>query len=205
MESANDKNEESRKKKMAAFVQKQAEARKRVEPGLMKFIVSLAVEGERSAVVLGAERINVSLEALLQSFLRPSLQKEDELFEANGALGTFSRKIEMAYRIGLIDLGFKRALDLVRRLRNDFAHATEVETLEDHKHSQRVKALRELMAKEREGTIEAMSWEFQKANPQSKTYLSCVMILLLKLELVRYHMERPEIFVPAKVNYQDPD
>ena len=54
----------------------------------------------------------------------------------------------MAYRLGLMDLEFKQALDLIRGLRNDFAHATKIETLADLRYSERVKALEKLVAAE---------------------------------------------------------
>ena len=109
------------KERLAAFQETTEAAKKEIMPELLEFFVTLGMEGERSSVVLGAERINVALEALIKSSLQPSLNKTDALFTSDGALASFSRKIEMAYRLGLIDLPFKQALDLVRKLRNDFA------------------------------------------------------------------------------------
>jgi len=41
---------------------------------------------------------------------------------ANAPLGTFSARIELAYRIGEINATLARALHLIRKIRNDFAH-----------------------------------------------------------------------------------
>lgn len=197
-------------KRLAAFrqefQQKHAEAAKAVFPDLLQFLVALGLEGERSGVVLGAERVNVALVALLTAFLRPSPTKTDSLFSSEGPLATFSRKIEMAYRLGLIDSRFRQALDLVRKLRNDFAHATKVETLEEQRHADRVRALSALISRGSRKTLEGLETAFRKGAGLGTlpcAYLASVMVLLVKLELVRHHVERPKILLPAKLDYQE--
>jgi hypothetical protein len=188
------------------------EAQKTVFAELMLFLVTLGMESERSAVVLGAERVNVSLELNLKSFLRPCSDKQDPLFLSDGALGTFSRKIEVAYRLGLIDLKFKQALNLVRKLRNDFAHATTVESLQDGAHASRVAALFKLMDPD-DNSVAPLASSFtqaaikikRKLGDKTANYLGCVMTLLLKLEMARFHLKPPSIEIPAKINFKDPD
>ena len=193
------------KRKLAVFKHKTDEAKKTIQPDLLEFLFALGMEGERSAVVLGAERINVALETLLKKFLRPSPNTNDTLFASDGALATFSRKIEVAYRLGLIDPRFKQALNSIRKLRNDFAHATKVERLQEQSHADRVKALWTLVEKSNESKLEGFVLAFQESGEQAAQYLSCVMLLLLKLELVRHHLERPYILLPAKLNYREKD
>jgi hypothetical protein len=80
-------------------------------------------ESDRACVILGAALLDSALETLLRTFLIPSSTAEDALFDgANASLATFSSRIEMAARLGLIDVSFARGLHLVRRIRNDFAH-----------------------------------------------------------------------------------
>ena len=170
------------------------------------------MEGERSSVVLGAERINVALEALIQNSLYPSANRKDSLFLPDGILGSFSSKIEMAYRLGLIDLSFKQALDIIRKLRNSFAHAIKVESLECGNHADRVKALYKLVVKGNKKVIETFSEAFldaakeaevQVPPEQVRAYLSCIILLLLKLELTRHFAHRPDVLLPAKLNYKE--
>ena len=67
--------------------------------------------------------IENALETLLKSFLVPTDSADDSLFAGSYApLSSFSAKIDMAYRVGLISSRFCRDLHLVRRIRNDFAH-----------------------------------------------------------------------------------
>ena len=47
----------------------------------------------------------------------------------------------MAYRLGLISPGFARALHLVRRIRNDFAHEPYGSSLASGSHADRVREL----------------------------------------------------------------
>jgi hypothetical protein len=193
------------KRNMAVFQKQMEDARAGVKAELEPFLVSLGMEGERSAVVLGAERINVSLEALLKAFLKPPISEKDTLFASEGALATFSRKIEMAYRLGLIDRPFKNALNLVRRLRNDFAHAVKVESLKDQQHANKVVELLKLVAKGNEQSVRSFQLVFQIKHTSAETqkYLSCIMLLLMKLELVRYHMKPADVLLPAKLDYKE--
>ncbi len=185
------------KERLAAFQETTEAAKKEIMPELLEFFVTLGMEGD---------------EALIKSSLQPSLNKTDALFTSDGALASFSRKIEMAHRLGLIDLPFKQALDLVRKLRNDFAHAIKVESLQQDSHADRVKALSKLVIKGNEKAIEGFTLAYQKAAQEAqvqeppeqvRAYLSCVMLLLLKLELTRHHAQRPDVLLPAKINHKE--
>ena len=68
-----------------------------------RFLAQLAAEGERSAVVLGASRADTALDELLKKCLRPNPGGHDNLFDPDRPLGTFSEKIPLAFRLGLID------------------------------------------------------------------------------------------------------
>jgi hypothetical protein len=72
----------------------------------------------------------------------PITSSADDLFDgANAPLGTFSSRIEMSYRIGLISVKFTRDLHLVRKIRNDFAHNIHGCSFEDVKVRARVTEL----------------------------------------------------------------
>jgi hypothetical protein len=87
-------------------------------------------ESDRAAIILGAAWLDEGLRSLLQAYLLPGSAKEDsDLFGPNGALGTFSARISLAQRLGLISEDFKVALEVVRKLRNKFAHQVETPQL----------------------------------------------------------------------------
>ena len=102
-----------------------------------KFLTVLAAESDRGLVLAGAAFIDNSLEKLLRSYLVPS-PEIDKLFSSNGSLATFSNRITMAYSLGLIDSAVKRDIDLIRKIRNDFAHTEQPVALTDSAVSNRV-------------------------------------------------------------------
>jgi hypothetical protein len=105
-----------------------------------RFVADLVVEGgERSAVIVGAAQLDNVLEQFLITVLQPGNDKK--LFGANGPLGNMSSKINVAYRLGIIDADVECALELVRRIRNDFAHSLETATLSEDKQRNRLNEL----------------------------------------------------------------
>ena len=82
-------------------------------------------ESDRAAVILEVARLDILLYQLLVSVLLPSVTKDDVLFDGEGPLSTFNAKIDLAYRLGLIDDKFAHALHMVRKIRNSFAHEAD--------------------------------------------------------------------------------
>ena len=98
-------------------------------------------ESDRAAVVLGVSNLDNLLYQLLEGFLQPNTGKKDELLEGDSPLSTFSARIHMCYRLGLIDSEFTRALHLVRKIRNSFAHQVSGVSLQSGPQSDRIKDL----------------------------------------------------------------
>lgn len=103
----------------------------RVTTEIVRFVSGLAQEGERILVIGGAARVDVALERLLKASLHHNPGGEDNLFDQDRPLGTFSAKISLAYRMGLLDSELEHALQHVRKLRNAFAHADAPISLSD--------------------------------------------------------------------------
>lgn len=64
--------------------------------------------------------------------------KGDGLFLPDRPLGSIGAKVALASRIGLIDGSVERALNVLRKLRNAFAHSTESASLGDAAHRSRL-------------------------------------------------------------------
>lgn len=80
-------------------------------------------ESDRAAVILTSSMLDSALTSLLRSFLVDTPNSEDELIERpNAPLSTFSAKIDISRRLGLISNKFCRDLHIIRRIRNEFAH-----------------------------------------------------------------------------------
>jgi hypothetical protein len=87
---------------------------------LEELLGELQKEGDRAAVILTVAKFDNLLNQLIVNFLLPDPGNRDELLD--GPLFSFHAKILLCHRLGLIDNGFSRALHLVRKIRNSFAH-----------------------------------------------------------------------------------
>ncbi|ASZ51792.1 putative mannitol operon repressor domain protein [Vibrio parahaemolyticus] len=91
----------------------------------------IQAESDRGAVLVAASMLEDSLKRLIAAKLAPSFTKKDLLFsEGNAPLGTFSSRIEIAYRLGLITIETKELLSIFKKVRNDFAHQVKVDSFE---------------------------------------------------------------------------
>ncbi len=80
-------------------------------------------ESDRACVILAAAMLEQALDVLLRARLAPVASQTDSLFDgAYAPISTFSAKIDLAFRIGLLPASLARDLHLVRKIRNDFAH-----------------------------------------------------------------------------------
>lgn len=88
----------------------------------MKVVVEgLAGESDRGTVVLAAAWLDDSLTSILAAYMKPDTKKDD-LLSPGGAIGDFGTKIRLADRLRLAHPSLLKSLDIIRRLRNDFAH-----------------------------------------------------------------------------------
>jgi hypothetical protein len=80
---------------------------------------------DRATAIMFGSFVEATLERLLAKQLRQDLNSDDrkKVFEYEGALGTFSSKTIMAYAMSLIGPVSRADLDLIRFLRNEFAHS----------------------------------------------------------------------------------
>jgi hypothetical protein len=80
---------------------------------------------DRASTVMYASFTESALEALLRSKVRPAYSADDmrRLFEFSGILGSFGAKITAAYAFNWFGPETRNDLDLIRLLRNEFAHS----------------------------------------------------------------------------------
>lgn len=83
----------------------------------------ISEENDRGAGLLAATMTEQILEGMLRKTLVPHHGREDKLFDGfPSVLGTFSAKIELAFRLALITADMRKLLDGLRAIRNAFAH-----------------------------------------------------------------------------------
>ena len=107
------------------------------------FSKEFSKESDRACVILAAAMLDQAIETILKSCLVPTDSKNDTLLEgAYAPISTFSARIDLAYRIGLISKKFCRDLHLIRKMRNDFAHDVKDCTFERGSVRNRITELR---------------------------------------------------------------
>jgi len=85
----------------------------------------LAERQPRALVILASAQIDTQLRRVIEGFLwqKPGkAKKADELFDGEGPLSTFSSRIKIALRLGIIDARLTDALNKLRDVRNQAAH-----------------------------------------------------------------------------------
>ncbi len=96
---------------------------------LKQLLISLSGESERAAVIVGVSQLDDSLEMLLKSLFHERSDGKENLLETDRPLSTFSARISVAFRMGVIDASLEKVLVQFRKIRNDFAHMVEEVTL----------------------------------------------------------------------------
>lgn len=102
----------------------------------------LAGESDRAAVLVSVAMLDEALRDLLIRKLAPNPSSIDTLFDGPSApISSFSAKIDLAYRVGVVSARLCRDLHLFRKIRNDFAHRPAACRLDDQEVSARIEEL----------------------------------------------------------------
>lgn len=97
--------------------------RSHMEATLDVFIAEFQKETDRASVILSAAMLEQELETVLKATFVPIPSGDDNLFSSpNAPLASFSAKIDISFRVGMISQKLCRDLHLIRKIRNDFAH-----------------------------------------------------------------------------------
>jgi DNA-binding MltR family transcriptional regulator len=107
-----------------------------------EFHTQFEKESDRACVIIAATVLEQLLRDLLVAHLLPVTSSDDALFDIpNAPLATFSSRITVAHRLGLISTRFARDLHLVRKIRNDFAHSIQGCSFDDSRVHARILTL----------------------------------------------------------------
>jgi DNA-binding MltR family transcriptional regulator len=80
----------------------------------------------RPIIIVGASKIDDLLYSILSKYLLdPHDRKNDELLKGDNPLATFSSRIKISYRLGIIEINTYKTLEKIRGLRNLCAHRVE--------------------------------------------------------------------------------
>ena len=86
-----------------------------------EFLKEFQKETDRGCALVGAALLDNQLEDTLRSFFL-KCKASEELLSTYGPLGSFSSRIKLAYCIGAIVEPEYHELEIIRNIRNEFAH-----------------------------------------------------------------------------------
>jgi len=99
-----------------------------------QIIDSLRSESDRAKIILSISWADYFLNVKLSNeFSKGNKDARKNLFSVNGPFATFSTKLNFAFCAGWIDADVYHDLQIVRKLRNDFAHSIDIVTLDEDK------------------------------------------------------------------------
>ena len=145
-------------------------------------------ESDRAAVVLAAAKLDYLLRATLECFLMPCSTGDDELLDADRPLSTFSARINITARLGLITPDLARALHLVRKIRNSFAHEHGGVSLAAGPHRDRLDALVQPM--QANWAFKFMLTYFDGLETPGTLFRGAVALLMLRLSGLADHVKQ---------------
>lgn len=87
-----------------------------------QWMSNLEQETDRGGAVVAAAFLDYSLAAMFRAYLVDEKSAIDRLLRPSGPLGTFAARTDLAYCLGLIGTEMRGDLDVIRNIRNEFAH-----------------------------------------------------------------------------------
>lgn len=102
---------------------------------------ALTMETDRGCALYAAAYLDQALSDLLYVTLVESKSMQADLFEGTAPLASFSSRITLAYYLGKLSPSMRRELNLIRKIRNDFAHSADNLTFETENLANRCKHL----------------------------------------------------------------
>jgi DNA-binding MltR family transcriptional regulator len=92
---------------------------------VLDFRQTLTHESDRAAALMSAAYLDEQLKTLLNRMLVDDTKVKERVLGTSGAIDSFSSRIDLAYLLGLIPKNFRDDLELIRRIRNEFAHTAQ--------------------------------------------------------------------------------
>jgi hypothetical protein len=135
------------------------------------FLQEFQGETDRGAALVGAALLDQKLLDTLKAFLIEGRITDNLVEGANAPLGTFSARIKAAFALGLIDRHEQHECEIIRKVRNEFAHRVHGTTFEEP----RISAWCAALQSDLPGGREAF-----KGNPRGM-FINAVILTVLRL------------------------
>lgn len=110
----------------------------------VEFRSTLTDETDRGCALMAAAYLDDRLAELLKAYFVDDLRVAKKLLEPTQPLGAFSVRIDVVYLLGLLSREHRKALHLIRKIRNDFGHVAKPISFRDQVIADRCKNLEHL-------------------------------------------------------------
>ena len=100
---------------------------------LSEFLREFNRDSEKGAVLSAGAYLDQRLVEILNSFFVDSKESNELLLGFNAPIGTFSARIKATYSLGLIQQNEYEELNIIRKVRNEFAHSWKKVSFTDNK------------------------------------------------------------------------
>ena len=104
----------------------------------VEFMLQFRSVDDRSAVILAGAMLEVLVGSLLAKSMKPSETARDPILDERGVISSLYAKAQLSYRLNLIDKATFRAIDLIRDIRNTYAHKLEYSNLSDEPYASQI-------------------------------------------------------------------
>jgi hypothetical protein len=118
---------------------KAAKVTKSIEDHRSDFFAQFQKQDDRSAVILAAALVDLFLGELLYRALLPPPTAKDDLLGERSPLGSLYAKNIACFRLGLIDKDIFDAINIIRDIRNIYAHRLEYSDLSAEPYSSKIR------------------------------------------------------------------
>ena len=147
------------------------------------FMMTFVVQPDHVAVILATARMDDLLADLIRFRLLPCATSKDDFLDGGNGVNSFSNRIDLAFRIGVIEPQLASVLHLFRKIRNNFAQSYTEQSLTKSPHSDRLAEL-ELRARQhpRFDIMKSRLEPLESCSESMKTYAICAVFAIGNLE-----------------------
>ena len=89
-------------------------------------IEALTHDSDRAAAILACTLLEARLKRTIMSHLHKDEKITRDMFKVTGALGNFGTQVNLGFLIGIYAEPFRKELETIKEIRNDFAHKANV-------------------------------------------------------------------------------
>jgi DNA-binding MltR family transcriptional regulator len=111
-------------------------------PVTAEIVSQLAKESDRGIALISTAYMDDLLQVMIRGAMVDDKEAVDKLLGPNGAASGFAARINLAYLMGLISPNLRHDLNIMRDIRNAFAHYHQKVTFKDEDVADRCRSLR---------------------------------------------------------------